>query len=284
MIVVTGADGQLGREVVPALRRIGRDVRGFSRGELDVADRASLDRLLEECRPELVVNCAAWTAVEAAEDDPAGAWLANAHGPWLLGMLGLPVVHVSTDYVFDGRAGRAYAEEDACRPLSVYGASKRAGETALLASGAPGLILRTSWLWSERPGTRNFFHTIRRLAAQRSVLEVVDDQIGAPTRAADLAAAVASLVEQGAHHGAMRVLHAASRGEASWCDFARAIVAGSGLSAEVRAIPTSAYPCKARRPARSVLDTTRLRRTFGLELPHWRESLQTALHRHSSTS
>lgn len=279
MILVLGAGGQLGRDTVEAFLKADMPVQGLTHAELDAADARALRRELDRRAPELVVNCAAWTAVDAAQDHPDEALRVNAGIPKNLAAAGVPVIHFSTDYVFDGTLARPYVETDPCRPISVYGETKRLGESALLEGGGRGLILRTSWVWSERPGTKNFVQTILRAAKTlpgAKPLRVVDDQWGSPTRSGDLAEAVLKLVRQGAHLAPVRLFHAAGEGETTWCRFARAVLQAAGVDREVEAISTCEYPSRVERPARSVLDNTLLNKTFGVRLPDWQTSVSSA--------
>ncbi len=300
-ILLLGAGGQVGFELMRALGPLG-ELRAATRDGLlpggapclraDLADGdAALLALLDHHAPDLIVNAAAYTAVDRAEDEPALAQRINGAAVGVLGRWaaprGVPVIHYSTDYVFDGRGTRPWREDDATAPLGVYGASKLAGEQALLASGAPHLVLRTAWVYAARG--RNFLRTMLRLAAERDVLRVVDDQIGAPTPARLIANATAASVARLAPRGAFAadapwgIYHLTAGGQISWCGFARAIVQAAqraGLiirAPEVQAIASTDYPTRARRPAWSVLDCTRAQDTFALRLPSWDTALDAVI-------
>lgn len=279
MIVVTGAGGQLGQAVMEEASERGIEALAVNRTQLDIADSHSVQEFFTGKKVDCIVNCAAWTAVDAAEDDPAGAMKANSYGPWLLGRTGLPVIHVSTDYVFPGTDPRPRRENDPTCPLGVYGISKLMGEDALKATGAPGAILRTAWVYSLRAGTKNFAHTILRLAKTRPTLSVVNDQVGSPTLAEDLAVMILTMIERGSHRQPMETFHCVNSGQTSWRGFAQAIVDRAGLSCEIKPITTAQYPTKAKRPAYSVLDTTKFQKRFGFTIRSWQDALQFAFDR-----
>ena len=275
--LVTGAGGQLGRAFLARARAGGTTAVGMSHGELDVADADAVKRALDRAQPDVVLNCAAFTAVDRCESEPALARRANAVAPGLLAQLcrgGPLLVHVSTDYVFDGSASRPIAEDAPTRPLSVYGKSKLEGEEAIRASGGEHLIARTQWVFG---AGANFVRTILRAAGQGQPLRVVDDQTGRPTLAASLAAALAAAVGAGTRG----TLHLANEGVASFFDLASAAVdegARRGLCARVpiQAIPTAEMPRPAVRPAYGVLDLSRAR-SLGIRSPHWRDALASHL-------
>lgn len=273
MIAVTGAGGQLGRAVLLEASKRGIEAKGFSRQELDASDAAAVRAAFAGGRFGCIVNCAAYTAVDKAESEPAQAFLGNAYAPWLLARTGIPVLHVSTDYVFDGRSERPYAESDPAGPLSVYGLSKRAGEAALLESGACGAIVRTSWLYSKAQGTKNFYQTMLRLGRSRSEVSVVSDQVGAPTLADDLAAALLDLYQAGLHRHSVQLFHFANAGRCSWADFAEAIMSSAGLPCRVKRIASSEWPTAVRRPAYSVLSTEKFTRAVGRAPRNWKDAL-----------
>jgi len=285
-IVLLGPDGQVGWELRRALAPLGELIalgRADSTGTLcgDLAQPDALAATLRTLRPDVVVNAGAYTAVDKAESDAATAHTVNAEAPGVIAQvmaeLGGWLLHYSTDYVFDGDGHQPRDEAAATGPLSVYGHTKLAGEDLIRASGCQHVILRTSWVHAARGG--NFARTMLRLAAERDSLNVIDDQVGAPT-GADLLADIAA-------HALRRALvdatvsgtyHAAAAGEVSWCGYARHVIGwaqqrGVALKAgpdAVAAIPTSAYPTPAQRPLNSRLDTTKLQSTFGLSLPDWR--------------
>jgi len=291
-ILLLGANGQVGHELRRSLSGLGVIIPTTRTGLLpeggpcEVADfdqPESLPGLLERSRPDLVVNAAAYTAVDRAEDDTVAAWRANAEAPAMLAdhcaKQGVPLVHYSTDYVFDGTGDRPYREEDPTAPLGVYGASKRAGEEAILRSGAPHLIFRTAWVYGVRGG--NFLLTMLRLAKERDELRVVSDQRGTPTPAWLIADVTAEVIAS--HPHADGVIHLTAAGETSWHGFAEAILAGAhrrGLIPRlprVLPIPSSAYPTRASRPAYSRLDTGKLEALLGRPMPAWETGLEAVL-------
>ena len=284
---VVGEHGQMAQALGRECARRGHVASLAGRATADVTDRAALTAAIANFRPDLVVNAAAYTAVDKAEDEPDRAHRVNrdgaTNGAAAASATGAPLIHISTDYVYDGRKPTPYVETDAVAPLGAYGASKLAGEAAIVALGAHPVILRTSWLCSADGS--NFVKTMLRLAGQRDEIGVVDDQWGAPTFAADLAHAIVSigevLLSSGNRASLGGVYHAAGAGETTWCRFARAIMKASaergGPSCRVRAIATSDYPVRARRPANSRLDCTKLERTFGIRLPPWQSSLDACL-------
>lgn len=291
-LLVTGANGQVGWELARALQPLGPVV-ALDRAALDLGDPARAAAVIRSHAPSVIVNAAAWTAVDAAEGDEAGAMRVNADGVGALGRaaaeVGALVVHYSTDYVFDGALDRPYREDDAPQPLGAYGRSKHAGEVQLAQSGAAHLVFRTSWVYAARG--HNFLRTMLRLAREREVMRVVDDQVGTPTSARWLADATAQVVgalvrdPRGAAAAAapvQGVYHLVGGGSTSWHGFARAILAGDpGRAAhrvrEVAPIPTSAYPTPAARPRNSRLDAARAVRTFGLHLTPWEAQLAAVL-------
>lgn len=289
-ILLTGAAGQLGAHLAPELARRGELITSSRTGgeaPCDVADFAALDAVLEHAAPQIIVNAAAFTAVDAAEDHPGDARRLNRDVPerlarWCAGRDAL-LVHVSTDYVFSGDPGRPWREDDAPRPASVYGATKREGEQAIAAAAGRAAILRTAWLYSHRPG--NFVTAILARAGRGEDLQVVDDQVGSPTWAGHLAEAVGSVVDRAGAIDDVRVLHAVDRGAVSWCEFATRIVrraAERGLipaPVPVRPISSSQWPQKAPRPAWSVLDPGRLERFIGQASPGLDRGLERCLTR-----
>jgi dTDP-4-dehydrorhamnose reductase len=298
--LVLGAGGQVGFELLRALATCGQVTAATRSGLLpdetpcvraDLAQTESLIAALDDARPDVVVNAAAYTAVDRAEDEAdladrinhravaeIGAWAARS---------GARVVHYSTDYVFDGTAKQPYREDDATAPLGVYGRSKLAGEHALRASGAQHLILRTAWVYAARG--HNFLRTMLRVGAERDALRVVDDQVGAPTPARTIAGATASALERWIGAGAAGqqelagTYHLTAHGCASWYEFATAIFEGAATRGLIRHTPrvqpiaTADYPTRARRPAYSVLDCSRFEKGFGIQLPEWRSGLGAVL-------
>jgi dTDP-4-dehydrorhamnose reductase len=291
-ILLLGADGQLGTELRRSLAAQGELVAATLSGTIDgaaceTADFSqpdSLPALLGRVAPDIVVNAAAYTAVDRAEQEVELVFRINAEAPDVLAVAcatrGATFVHYSTDYVFDGQGTRPYREDDTTSPLGVYGASKLAGEIAVLSSGARHMVFRTAWVYAAH--SHNFLRTMLRAGAQRDTLRVVADQVGTPTPAALLAdvTAQALRVDAAAPSG---LWHLTPTGQASWHDFAEAIFEGAvarGLLARaprVEAIATADYPTPAARPAYSVLDCGALQRDFGIVLPDWREGLSATL-------
>jgi dTDP-4-dehydrorhamnose reductase len=274
-VLVLGAGGQLGRELVGLHGASGHDVIGLTRAECDIAQPGAADRALAEHTPDAVVNCAAWTKVDAAETQPGEAFRANAEGPRLLARAcaeaGAMLCHVSTDYVFDGSATSPIPESATPSPLGAYGASKLAGEEAVRATAAEHQIVRTSWLYGQ--DGPNFVLTMLRLGAEREVLKVVADQRGAPTWTGHLAPALLRLLE----HGVPGTFHLTSSGETTWCEFARAIMAAAALPARIEPTTTAEYGAPAPRPAYSLLDNAAWRALGEEPLPSWQDGLQAYL-------
>jgi len=288
-ILITGKDGQLGHELVHALAPIG-EVTSLGRQELDLAHPDAIRRVLRQIRPDVIVNPAAYTAVDRAESERDLATRVNATAPGILGAeahsLGALLIHYSTDYVFDGAQATPYRETDDANPQSVYGLTKYQGEQALAAATRRHLILRTSWVLGAHGN--NFAKTMLRLASERNELRVVADQIGAPTSTALLARVTADLVVAHAtssENFAFGTYHVVAAGETHWCDYARFVVAeaqaaGKTLRANPEAIhPISAadYPTAAKRPASSRLSTEKLFRTFGWKMPPWQDAVRSVL-------
>jgi dTDP-4-dehydrorhamnose reductase len=273
MIAVTGAGGQLGQAVLKEASKRGIEAKGFPRQKLDASDAAAVRSAFAGAQFDCIVNCAAYTAVDKAESEPAQAFLGNAFVPWLLGRTGIPVLHVSTDYVFDGKGTCPYLESDAVRPLSVYGLSKRAGETALLESGACGAIVRTAWLYSKAQGTKNFYQTMLRLGQSHDEISVVADQFGAPTLVDDLAGGLLDLYQAGIHKQPMQLFQFVNSGKCSWADFAEAIMSKAGLPCRVKRIASSEWPSPVARPSYSVLSTARFTRVTGKTPRSWKDAL-----------
>lgn len=292
-ILITGVTGQVGHDLLGLLARHGKVI-AADRSLLDLAGPAdAIRRTLQDLAPDIIVNPAAYTAVDRAETEEALARAVNAAAPAVLAemaaSLGSTLVHYSTDYVFDGSARRPYREEDPCSPTSVYGRTKREGELAIAASGARHYIVRTSWVYGLRG--KNFLTTMARLASERPELRVVDDQIGAPTTSLAIAHGTEALIEQilrGAPP-ATGIYHMTCAGQTSWCGFARAIVRRLaeispllGLPAPivppvVTPITTADYPTPAQRPAFSVMSNDKLLREAGIALPAWEYALDDLL-------
>ncbi|TMH43884.1 MAG: dTDP-4-dehydrorhamnose reductase [Betaproteobacteria bacterium] len=267
-VLLAGRNGQVGWELARLLPPA--ELIATGRAELDLADQAAIRRVVREAKPQLIVNAAAYTAVDKAEAQPDLAMRINGIAPGVLAeeakRLGALLVHYSTDYVFDGTKSTAYTEDDAPNPHSVYGRSKLAGERAVQASGCRHLILRTSWVYG--PRGKNFFLTIAAKARAGERLRVVDDQRGVPTTSAFLAERTLALIAR----DASGLLHLVPAGETTWYGFAREIVQLIGARSEVQPIKTGEFPAAARRPANSVLDNRRAAAILG-EPPHWRELL-----------
>ncbi|MBJ3775288.1 dTDP-4-dehydrorhamnose reductase [Acuticoccus mangrovi] len=284
--LVIGRSGQVATALVErAAAHTGpsaADVVALGRPDLDLCRPESIAAAISRVEPDVVVNAAAYTAVDQAESEPEAAAALNAAGPAALAGLcaaaDIPLVHLSTDYVFDGTLDRPYREDDPIAPASVYGRTKAEGEAAVMAAGGRALVLRTAWVYS--PFGKNFVKTMLRLGAERDRLRVVSDQVGNPTSALDIADAVLRLAAMRDGWGSGgEILHLAGTGETSWHGLAEAIFAGTAAPPVVEPIPTSAYPTPARRPANSRLDTTRLAERYGIVLPPWRESLAVTLDR-----
>ncbi len=269
-ILITGANGQLGTELSKLLpEALLTDV-----ADLDITDEAAVKAYVEAHNIDTIINCAAYTAVDKAEDDEALAQKINVLGPENLAKSGCKIIHVSTDYVFDGKGHKPYTPEDVADPVSVYGRTKRAGELAVLENAKEAVIIRTAWLYS--PYGNNFVKTMRRLGGEKESLNVVADQIGTPTYAGDLAKAIVTILPQVAPEN-KGVYHFTNEGVCSWYDFARKIMELSGLNCKVNPIPSSAYPTKATRPFYSVLDKMKIKETFHIDIQHWEEGLKTCL-------
>ena len=273
-VLVTGANGQLGSEIQNNTHRISNYY--FSDADsLDITDARAIRAFVQQHAINLIVNCAAYTNVDKAEDDCATAEAINhtavAHLASVCKEFQLPLIHISTDYVFGGTKNTPYSETDTTQPLGVYGRTKLAGEQAIQNSGIEHLIIRTSWLYSLRFGN-NFVKTIQRLSGERPQLKVVADQVGTPTNAADLADFIVQAIENAWYRGKREVYHFSNEGVCSWYDFAVAIVAASGNVCEVLPCTSAEFPSRVTRPAYSVLDKTKLKTDFGYRIPYWRDS------------
>lgn len=275
VVLVTGANGQLGQ----ALQSISADCKGIdfyfaSSAQADITSRQSMLAIFTQIRPDFCINAAAYTAVDKAETEPDKAQQINADGVRNLAQIcagfQTTLLHVSTDFVFDGQKQTPYTETDATNPQGVYAQTKLDGEQAIVDTIEHYFIIRTSWVYS-RFGN-NFKKTMLRLAAERTELGVVDDQIGTPTNAIDLARALIHIIRSG--NRSYGIYHFSNEGVASWYDFAREIFDLNGIRIKLHPIPTSAYPTPAKRPAYSVLDKAKIRQTFGLTIKHWKDSLK----------
>jgi dTDP-4-dehydrorhamnose reductase len=288
-ILVTGASGQVGRALVARLPRLpgGAAIIAADRAMLNLSAPQAVAATLDRLAPGLIINAAAYTAVDRAEDEPALAMRVNAEAPGAIARWAapraVPFIHFSTDYVFDGAGETPWREDDPARPLSAYGASKLAGEQAIRAAGGAFLIVRTSWVYAARGA--NFLRTIVRLARERAELRIVADQVGAPTSAALIADAVTEILAAGVDNLRRRfveaegLVHLAASGETSRHGFASAIVAGlkdRGVKLAVQRVTpigTDEYPAPAQRPRNSRLDLTRLKKVFGITPPDWQSAL-----------
>ena len=282
-ILLTGANGQLGWEVSRRAAAEGLSVHATTRAELDITDREVVLRYVNQLKPKVVVNAAAYTAVDKAESDAESAYAVNCDGAAYLAevcvLLGLPLIHISTDYVFDGTKTEAYTEKDSVAPLSIYGASKLAGEDAVRKLCPHHVILRTSWVYGVHG--HNFVKTMLRSGSEREVVHVVDDQYGSPTFAGDLADTVLMIANRNIR-GTVPVagfgtFHCAGHGRTTWCGLARKVFELSkpclSRIPKVDAIPTVAYQGSAKRPGNSVLNCRHLARIFGIQLRSWDEAL-----------
>ncbi len=280
-ILVIGKSGQLARSL-DALKE-GRELTFLSRAEADLSFPEKTEEALRSKEFDVLVNAAAYTAVDAAETDREAAEAVNAAAPGLLAQIcaerGALMIHISTDYVYDGSASLPLSEDAPVAPCGVYGATKAAGELAVRASGAQHLILRTSWLYNAEG--KNFVNTMLRLGETRSSLRVVFDQIGCPTYSVDLAEAVYALIDAYAERGAedfpLGTYNFANEGVASWYDLACAVFEMSGMQREVVPVRSSEFPSPAKRPAYSVTDKAKIKDTFGIKIRHWRKALRDCL-------
>jgi dTDP-4-dehydrorhamnose reductase len=283
-ILLTGGTGQVGWELRRTLAPLG-EISTPRRESLDLANPDSIRSTVRAARPDVIVNPAAYTAVDKAESEPDLAHAANGEAVRILAEcakeVGAAVIHYSTDYVFDGSKSGAYVEDDPTAPPNVYGRTKLEGEQALRASGVPHLILRTSWIYGRRG--HNFLRTMLRLMREKDQLRIVDDQIGSPTWSRMIAEATALILARGLPH--LRdhpgVYHVTCAGRTSWFGFAEAIqnlaFSSGEKCAHLAPIPSSEYPTPARRPANSMLDNGKLARTFGLRMPDWQSALRLCL-------
>jgi dTDP-4-dehydrorhamnose reductase len=279
-LLVTGSHGQVARcflEAAPA--KSGITACAIGRPALDICSTPTIERAIADIKPDVIINTAAYTAVDDAEGEPERAHALNCEGARLMSEAanrrGVPIIHISTDYVFDGLKSSAYRESDATAPASVYGRTKLDGERAVAAANPKHIILRTAWVYS--PYGKNFVKTILNNAAKGNPLRVVDDQIGSPTYAPHLVEAILAIAEQitgsAARTDAWGVYHAAGQGTASWFEVAREILSQSkelgGSQTALSAIGSDGYPTRAVRPKNSILDCGKMKRVFGAELPPW---------------
>jgi dTDP-4-dehydrorhamnose reductase len=287
IILVTGANGQVGYELTRTMQGLGRVV-AMDRSALDLANLNAIRAAVRDIKPAILVNAAAYTAVDQAEHDKDAAFRLNAHAPAALAeecaKLNALFVHYSTDYVFDGEKQGPYGEDDATNPQNVYGASKLSGEQAIVALGGAHLIFRTSWAYGARG--RNFVRTMLRLGAERDELRIVADQIGAPTWSNTIATSTAHVVASGVNppdadywHERSGIYHLTASGTASWFDLARATFEIAQVASTPRLVPIQAseFPTPARRPQNSQMSNEALAKRFGIRQPHWREALALCL-------
>ena len=269
-VLVTGANGQLGTE----LKKLIPDAIFADINMLDITDLEAVKTFVAGNQIDMIVNCAAYTAVDKAEDEVELAKKVNEDGPRNLALSGAKVIHVSTDYVFDGLGHKPYTPTDETKPISVYGKTKRAGELAVLDNADTAIVIRTAWLYSTYGN--NFVKTMQRLGSEKESLNVVADQVGSPTYAADLAKAITEIIPQ-VKEGQKGVYHFTNEGVCSWYDFARKIMELSELNCTVNPIPSSAYPTKATRPFYSVLSKESIKQDFGIKIAHWENGLKRCL-------
>lgn len=276
-ILITGGDGQLGS----TLKRLVRNNKDhhftfIDIGDLDLTDYTGMAAFLSANKPDILINCAAYTAVDKAESEPDLAMAVNASVPGEMARIcsetGTRLIHLSTDYVFDGRSFKPYSETDPVNPVSVYAKSKLEGETRIRKQAVKGIIIRTSWLFSEYG--QNFVKTILKKGKESGKLRVVYDQVGGPTYAGDLAKAILEILPEVAKAGSMEIYHYANEGVISWYDFAEAIIGISGIKCILEPIVTSAYLTPAARPSYSVFNKTKFKERFGIAIPYWRDSLE----------
>ncbi|MGE7814601.1 dTDP-4-dehydrorhamnose reductase [Pseudomonas sivasensis] len=283
-ILITGQHGQVSQALQAHLQGLG-ELMVLGSNQLDLAKPDQIREQIRAHRPDLIINAAAHTAVDQAESEPDAAFAINAIAPGILAQeakaLGIPLIHYSTDYVFDGSKHAPYTEADAPNPLSVYGQSKLAGEQAIAAAGGQYLILRTSWVYSNQG--KNFLLTMQRLLQEKPQMRIVADQIGAPTWAGTIAGSTRALIERwlAGEAGEWGIYHLTAQGETSWFGFAQAIGehlhADGKACAELEAIPSSAYPTPAKRPLNSRLDCSRLQQQWHVSQPHWQDALRECL-------
>lgn len=271
IIAVTGARGMLGTDIAAEMDNRGHEVLPLGKNEMDVTDLTKIKKIFRRERPDVIINCAAYTDVEGSEDNPQLAVSVNGLGPRNLALVcseyDIDLIHISTDYVFDGRKEGAYSIFDSTAPLNVYGFSKMLGERYVAALLHRYYLIRTSWLFGLSGD--NFVEKTLRLSKERSELHMVEDQLGSPTYTADLARLVGDLIKT----RCFGIYHATNRGTTSWCDFAREIVAQTGLDVNIRPLKTADFNNRAARPLNSLLDPFPLQETVGYLLPPWEEGL-----------
>ncbi|MCX6239377.1 MAG: dTDP-4-dehydrorhamnose reductase [Bacteroidia bacterium] len=281
-ILVTGSKGQLGNEIrvlaesYPDFDFIYTDI-----DELDITDRSKVEDFFEANQPQIIVNCAAYTAVDKAESDETTAFLINATAVENLAKsaarIGALIVHISTDYVFDGKSYIPYNESDKTNPQSAYGRTKLAGENAVRQYASKGVILRTSWLYSAFGN--NFVKTMIKYGIERDGLNVVFDQVGTPTYANDLAKVILEIIPSAFLKSGIDLFHYSNEGVASWYDFARTVIAFSGISCDIKPILTKEYPLPAPRPCFSVFNKSKIKEMYKIKIPYWSDSVKDCMQR-----
>ena len=281
-ILITGSNGQLGNEIrvlagdYPDFDFIYTDI-----DELDITDPLEVETFFIKNLPQVIINCAAYTAVDKAETDESKAYLINATAVANLAKsaasIGALIIHISTDYVFDGKSYLPYVETDKINPLSSYGRTKLAGENAVQLNATKGIILRTSWLYSAFGN--NFVKTMMKYGIERDSLNVVFDQIGTPTYARDLAKVILDIIPSAINITGMNLFHYSNEGVASWYDFARTVITFSGIRCEINPILTENYPLPAPRPFYSVLNKSKIKETFKIKIPYWSDSVKDCIQR-----
>jgi len=284
-ILLTGKTGQIGEELNNIVGDLGNLIT-VDKEQLDLSKPNSIEPVILDIKPDIIINPAAYTAVDKAEEEPDLAMTVNAIAPGLLAKaarkVGAGLIHYSTDYVFDGCSTIPYKEEDPPNPLNVYGKTKLAGEKALAEAGVPFLIIRTGWVYSLHG--KSFLRTIKKLAEEKDIIQVVDDQIGAPTWARSVALKTHQILKQCLNKKWLEtkdsslsgIFHLTCQGKTSWHGFAREVLNMSNTSQNIKliAIPTSDYPAPATRPHNSLLNNEKIQRVFGLDMPHWEDALK----------
>lgn len=269
MILITGANGQLGQCLAKCIDK--SNTIFADRETLDITNRDAVINFVRERNIDTIINCAAYTAVDKAESEPELAQKINVDGPQNLALTGVKLIHISTDYVFDGKNNVPYTTTDKTNPVSVYGKTKRDGEIAVENSSKTYAIIRTQWLYSEFG--KNFAKTMQNLGSTKDSLNVVSDQVGTPTYAGDLAMAIAKIIPQLTPETS-GIYHFSNEGVCSWYDFAHEIMDMKNLKCKVNPIPTTEYPTPATRPHYSVLDKSKIKQVFNIQINHWKESLK----------
>ena len=287
-ILLTGKTGQIGKELNNIVGDLGNLIT-VEKEQLDLSKPNSIEPVILDIKPDIIINSAAYTAVDKAEEEPDLAMMVNAIAPGLLAKaakkVGAGLIHYSTDYVFDGCSKIPYKEEDPPNPLNVYGKTKLAGEKALAEVGVPFLIIRTSWVYSLHG--KNFLKTIKKLAAEKDTIKVIDDQIGSPTWARSVALKTHQILKQCLNKKWLEtkdpslsgIFHLTCQGNTSWHGFAREVLNMSNTSKNIKliAIPTSDYPTPAVRPPNSLLNNEKIQKVFGIDMPHWEDALKDCL-------